>query len=59
MTKPNVFNYQKYLDALEEIDRLRKANANLQIRCRILEDDLKNIRADRPPDAGDNTDRDA
>ena len=46
------------LDALEEIDRLRKANANLQIRCRILEDELKMLR-DKPADCADNGSDDA
>ncbi len=59
MIKPNVFNYQKYLDALEEIDRLKRANANLQIHCRILEDDLKNIRINNPPDAKEGNSGDA
>ena len=55
MTKPLVFNYKKYeelRDAYKELlednnkliadnKRLRKENANLQIRCRILEEDVK------------------
>ena len=43
--KPTVFNYKDYKDALKRIeeleaenDRLWKENANLQIKCRILED---------------------
>lgn len=46
--KPTVFNYKDYKDALKRIeelesenDRLWKENANLQIRCRILEEDSK------------------
>ena len=53
MIKPKAFNYQKYLEALKEIDRLKKANANLQIHCRILENDLKMLR-DKPADCADN-----
>ena len=36
--KPTVFNYAKYEDMKQEIERLKKENANLRIRCRIAED---------------------
>ena len=37
--KPTVFNYMRYQEALDEIERLRKKVANLEIKCRILEED--------------------
>ena len=36
--KPTVFNYAKYEEMKQEIERLKKENANLRIRCRIAED---------------------
>lgn len=36
--KPTVFNYMRYMEALDEIERLRKQVANLEIKCRILEE---------------------
>lgn len=46
MNKPIVFNYKEYENALARIneleaenEQLRKANANLEIQCRILRAD--------------------
>ena len=39
MNKPIVFNYQKYKDLEEENTRLREKIANLEVRCRIAEED--------------------
>lgn len=39
MNKPIVFNYQKYKDLEEENARLREKIANLEVRCRIAEED--------------------
>ena len=36
--KQAVFNYAKYEEMKQEIERLKKENANLRIRCRIAED---------------------
>lgn len=36
--KPTVFNYAKYEEMKQEIERLKKENTNLRIRCRIAED---------------------
>ena len=38
LKKPDVFNYRKFVEALEEVERLRKQVANLEIKCRILEE---------------------
>lgn len=48
MDKPTVFNYRDHVELKEEyaklkheLVKLRAENANLQIRCRILEEDMK------------------
>lgn len=45
MTKPTVFNYRDYEAALEQIERLERDNNNLRIRCRIAEQNVKELRA--------------
>lgn len=51
MDKPTVFNYRDYTDLKEEhaklqheLVRLKAENANLQIRCRIAEEELEWVR---------------
>ena len=41
--KPTVFNYMRYMEALDEIERLRKQVANLEIKCRILGEDKHGV----------------
>lgn len=48
MDKPTVFNYRDYTDLKEEhaklqreLAKLKAENANLQIRCRIAEEELE------------------
>ena len=38
LKKPDVFNYRKFVEAIEEVERLKKLVANLEIKCRILEE---------------------
>ena len=38
LKKPDVFNYRRFVEALEEVERLKKQVTNLEIKCRILEE---------------------
>ena len=53
MSKPTVFNYNDYIQEKEERERLQEENqelrekiAQLQIRCRIAEEDLQQSQED-------------
>lgn len=41
MTKPIAFNYQKYVDALDEIKQLRKENEQLKNKLKQTENILR------------------
>lgn len=56
MTKPTVFCYKdytdlkaKYTDLLYKFARLKDEKTNLEIRCRILEADLEQLKAESIP----------
>ena len=46
MSKPAVFNYNDYIKMKEENQQLQEKIAQLQIRCRIAEEDLRQSQED-------------